>query len=1582
MSFENPAPPFTRRRSEHAVMPARPTDVVNKIRDRSHSQSHFDNEFSTLMNDLPTPASQAFPTGHSVVDGDQRAVPDSERKVYPVLQTARAAPPPPEDEHKGQQRSGEPSPSVAQTVPGIPSDKPSTPAISTAPGPPVTSQSRNVNKPTTPSAEASTSKDARLPLLPKLSMLDKVLNRQTMTAQDSPPSQANGKVAAVASATTSETPARPTTPTRPGTPSKQESRAPSEQQSDSGSTKPRRRRSLSLSALFTRKKKNSLDDAPPIPDLPVNLMPRKTGQPGVNGVPSMPELPAGLSSKFSSQRKTGTTDAVVAPSRPETPTSATPKATKRKTLLGKTSLKDLFSSSNSADGGVSSSKSVRRSKSKPELKKNRLDDAPPVPSLPPVLPQLRSESPVSKPTLVPDALAALTGSRSGTSASEAKPDVKPTEPVRSAESKRVAPPKVIEKDLPAVTTTPSKQVHKPAQPFSIEKPMRPMQVDPPLEQPDNEAAKTPTVVPDALAALTARSRNPSSPEKSPVELVPDVFAAFGSTEQTSPAANGYVGNTIPDKIRAVSPTPALGGKLKTKKSKVTLKLKKDKEDKVEATTEEKASHRRTRTLSQRLSISSFAPFKKWRAEEDVPAVPAMPPSFDKVEASRSASDARASVMPPVEIVQPMLTSSNKDKHEALVQPRSATPVRSTSMRPDVPSVIEGSGATKPLNIQKRVPVPTVKTEPPTPDKPLPMPRATIVNDELPATVPFSSLSVDESPDRDELPSTVAFSPKTPSKEKVTTPGPTPPSKPSTPPALVSIKLPAPPPFAPVDVPHTPFTPQTPAPQAAAQAKAQAAMAEAPSSTVRKMADLQQRRTMPVPSSHERPARKTNSVVDTAPGLAYLEGDASSDEGDTTQSHASTIMPSFSHMATAPSPSATLRSSSAPQALSPDVGEPPSPAPSATDAEAAVVQTAQTARRSIIRSVTTPMSSVVSLLQTANPDDSPRSSTIGSTISPAVAAVFGVGAGVAAVGSFVETDGNSEETVTPEMAAAAVGHANMADEASEDLWSSSGESSPRSRVASPVPQPLGLPTLEDISIDDEVSPAPNPFPATTQASSDDYNHHRPTLLRQLSTPASAPASLSRASSPFGGRMFSPVGESFVGATLLTTVASAASSMATAVTSALSPQATTFELPDQFEDNVRDRVFQSPSVASDASFESAEEGSVDSATFESYDLAPSGRTPPIAPYMPSAPPPIAFDDLPPALSMPRRRGSVPAVLAATAARRRTSSVPVGNRPSMADYDEDEDDDDEELPLPRRASVFRTGSPVSGSSSPGPYQGRNVSCPLPTTRGVSVATDSRPGSPLDLHMPGGLTPKASESPTFSSTPVTVHRTPTATDGEYTTVAGARTHIRRDSGITSAVGAIGFARQGPIDSDAAGVAVNQSRAAAAVQYQAVAVVRHSLPFEVDYRSSRASFRQSAHELSHWNESTASIARITEGPETSEPEEESFQLDSGSSHSSSGSDDGEGAPSTPRTPDLNQLAHVTPPAHPSPSPIPASYGGATGADEAQVKGSVIRLARAPFRAMHHDMSQDAEGDDDGFSDTFPESLGGDSFTTAHEVGA
>jgi hypothetical protein len=510
-----------------------------------------------------------------------------------------------------------------------------------------------------------------------------------------------------------------------------------------------------------------------------------------------------------------------------------------------------------------------------------------------------------------------------------------------------------------------------------------------------------------------------------------------------------------------------------------------------------------------------------------------------------------------------------------------------------------------------------------------------------------------------------------------------------------------------------------------------------------------------------------------------------------------------------------------------------------------------------------------------------------------------------------------------------------------------------------------------------------------------------------------------------------------------VGRAATGLASAVTQALSPASTNAELPAEVPadspispagssiprspnvdlPNAEPYPLMSPSAAStatfDTAFESAEEGSIDSATFETFETL-STLSPSTSVYTPTIPPPQAsLPDLSEHSPMRVRRGSMPASLSGTAARRRLASTPTGGLAA--------DDDDDHIPrnLDRASPVMgpvpirrpytgrsATLPPPQATQVPlaalvtdpqryeammvanGTLAGRFVGSPIPLSdmmSPVSIPADSRPDSPLDLQMPGTFSPlalaaspfvvpfPADGEPELPSSP----RSPTAVI-DYSPTAAARERTRRDSGISSAVGGLGFARQGPI-ATVGGIPVSQTvtRGGAPVVYEQ-APNRNSLPTVVDYsvRSPRGSIGA---ELALWSDVTgmtgmtgpqvlgADVDANTQAQACAPAEvtetlvdqhadvdpEESFQLDSSSCHSSSASDELDAAPCTPRTPELDHLANVT---AGGVTPTQQRKSSASVVRESPPSAKTIRATGAPFRAMHYDMSQSSDDANDSFA--------------------
>ncbi|GMK55376.1 hypothetical protein CspeluHIS016_0204320 [Cutaneotrichosporon spelunceum] len=403
-------------------------------------------------------------------------------------------------------------------------------------------------------------------------------------------------------------PMRPETPQTPKSPKLSKEKGPATSTEATSKTKGHRRRSLSLSALFSRKKKPNFDD-----------------------LPSMPEAP-----------QTPKTATPPATSRlPDTPKSTT--SEKRKTLLKRTSIKDIFSSSKSAE-----LKALRKSQSKPELHAgNRLvtRDAPPVPA------------------------------------------------------------------LPSMPSSSASQEHK-------------------------------QVVPDALAALTANSN--AKPGEPAVEMVPDVFAAFNSS-QTSLQQRGVSaqlkGISVPaNPPRAESPfanfehsTEFAASQQRMRQTngsqasltarglgaqRVASPLAQPPDKPTEKDVQTKGPERR-RTLTNRLSLSALFSKRKKDAEP-VPDVPALPSSFQRTAVAQQ-TYARQQVPPQpnglpksastqdlstVRASSPMMKSINETSRPISAKPPPRTP---TTARVPVPRLKNCAEAP---DTEKLVPTPSTEPEAP------------------------------------------------------------------------------------------------------------------------------------------------------------------------------------------------------------------------------------------------------------------------------------------------------------------------------------------------------------------------------------------------------------------------------------------------------------------------------------------------------------------------------------------------------------------------------------------------------------------------------------------------------------------------------------------------------------------------------------------------------------------------------------------------------------------------------------------------------------------------------------------------------
>lgn len=418
------------------------------------------------------------------------------------------------------------------------------------------------------------------------------------------------------------------------------------------------------------------------------------------------------------------------------------------------------------------------------------------------------------------------------------------------------------------------------------------------------------------------------------------------------------------------------------------------------------------------------------------------------------------------------------------------------------------------------------------------------------------------------------------------------------------------------------------------------------------------------------------------------------------------------------------------------------------------------------------------------------------------------------------------------------------------------------------------------------------------------------------------------------------------------------------------------------------FDSPS-ASTTSFETASSNATISPPAGAHALLPT--------YSNSARPPSVakLDDLPPILIPPpqQRRGSMPAALAGTAARRRTASSPVdGSVPQLPPAP----------PMPTALGMHtRSSSRQAMRSATMPVSTREIAdgdavlTPpvLPSVDGHSseesssfhLDTDtihdspvedfgSPPDSPLGLHMPGNassmyvvpFSPEMEEVLAMSGAAPRTH-----TSENYSTVSGAREHARRASGGLRNVfnSAIGFAR-GPSSQEPV---VSEARVRSSQPQRIQPESRNSVNTVVDYSSPTASKRNSTVGgnsnvgLGMFDASPATIGEVEEIDETKGGEQGFFHgrrriddpdssIDS-ASYSSSGSDDHEGSPRTPRTPDLEALVQssVMPntglglgimgmPGTPSPSEL--KKGAASG---------TMTRTRAPFRALHYDISAEGE---------------------------
>lgn len=264
---------------------------------------------------------------------------------------------------------------------------------------------------------------------------------------------------------------------------------------------------------------------------------------------------------------------------------------------------------------------------------------------------------------------------------------------------------------------------------------------------------------------------------------------------------------------------------------------------------------------------------------------------------------------------------------------------------------------------------------------------------------------------------------------------------------------------------------------------------------------------------------------------------------------------------------------------------------------------------------------------------------------------------------------------------------------------------------------------------------------------------------------------------------------------------------------------------------------------------------------------------------------------------------------------------------------------------SSAFYT--PVEERNDPfpnPPYAHSNTSSAY-----MHSSTSSRADSPLGLGL-DNLTQQTEEIVTDST-----ETTPRAT-----------THSapRPDSGITSAFA--GFARR-EVGTVPLGVSVNRGAGTTAVLHNPV--VRHSTPTLLEDAANRVSVGP---DLALWAAATGNEHSIPEVLRSSSPEPliaddstgESTNTTTPESVSSHGTntDDGDGVPYTPRTPELSTLPHGVSPPTPSPGSFPAST--VTVSDTPSKYTASRRPSRGPFRPAHYDMSTT---DDD------------ESFDTAHE---
>ncbi|CAK9780935.1 hypothetical protein CC85DRAFT_311784 [Cutaneotrichosporon oleaginosum] len=407
-------------------------------------------------------------------------------------------------------------------------------------------------------------------------------------------------------------PGEPLRPETPKTPKSKKGKLPKEPstptEASSKTPKAQRRRSLSLSALFSRKKKPNFDDLPPMPMPPTPKTPQRTE------APQLPDMPKSTTSE------------------------------KRKTLLKRASFKDLFGGSNSAER-----KALRKTQSKPELHTgNRLvtEDAPPVPALPSTAPGFTA--PRENKQVVPDALAALTAN-SNTAPSEPAVEMVP--------------------DLFAAfnsSQTSLQQRGVSAQLKGISAPSNPRRAESPFANFEHSTE-------------------------------------FAASQQRLRQANGsQVSLTAPATEAKRAPSPLAHSPQKPAEKE-----------------EDPKAHRRSRSLSKRLSLSAL--FSKKKKDTDpVPDMPTLPSSYQRAvpaqqpPARQQASSqpgsipksASAQELPAVRAFSPMMNGTGEKARPVSAKPPPRTP---TTARVPVPRMENGAEAVSP---EKQVPAPPSEQEGP------------------------------------------------------------------------------------------------------------------------------------------------------------------------------------------------------------------------------------------------------------------------------------------------------------------------------------------------------------------------------------------------------------------------------------------------------------------------------------------------------------------------------------------------------------------------------------------------------------------------------------------------------------------------------------------------------------------------------------------------------------------------------------------------------------------------------------------------------------------------------------------------------